>query len=68
MYGELTANCIRDKKIKPGMKEIGIILIKGQPNKINTTETEHTISNQYVYDEMYVYTENGIVTTIQTER
>ena len=26
MYGELTANCIRDKKIKPGMKKMELLL------------------------------------------
>jgi hypothetical protein len=66
-FGEFTAQCIRDNQIKPGMKEAGIILLKGRPNKINKTETMRTVSKQYVYDDMYIYTENGIVTTIQTE-
>jgi hypothetical protein len=68
IFGKLTADCIREGKVKPGMKEIAILLIKGQPLKINKTETSNSISNQYVYDKMYIYTVNRVVTTIQTEQ
>lgn len=68
LFGEFTADCIKIKKVKPGMKEIAIVLILGQPNSINKTETMNSISKQYVYDNMYVYSDNGIVTTIQTEQ
>jgi len=67
MYGAFTVKCIVDKKIRPLMKEIAIPLILGQPNTINKTETANEISNQYVYNDTYVYTENGIVTVIQSK-
>ena len=68
VFGEFTAKCIKDKEVRVGMKRIAIVLILGQPNEINETETKSMLSEQWVYENQYVYTENGIVTTIQTSR
>lgn len=67
MYGAFTAKCIVDKKVRPLMKETAIPLILGQPQTVNKTETANKISNQYVFNDTYVYTENGIVTVIQSK-
>ncbi len=67
IFGELTAKCIQDKKVRPGMKEVALVLILGQPKSINKTETMDGVTKQYVYENKYIYTENGIVTTIQSE-
>lgn len=64
-FDDFTVNCIINKRVKVGMEEKDISLILGRANSINTTETEKTISKQYVYDTSYIYTENGFVTTIQ---
>ena len=66
IFGKFTAECIKDKKIRIGMKAVAIPIVLGQPNSINKTETQNKISEQYVYDYQYIYTENGIVTAIQT--
>lgn len=66
IFGKLTADCIRNKRVKPGMKEVALPLILGQPNSINTTETLYGTTKQYVYDNKFVYVEKGIVTSIQT--
>ena len=68
LYGKFTADCMKDGKVRIGMKAIVIPVILGQPNSINETETANKISRQYVYDNQYIYSENGIVTTIQTSR
>lgn len=65
LFGDFTAQCIKEKKVKIGMKGIAIVLILGQPNEINETETENDISKQWVYENLYIYTDNGIVTVIQ---
>lgn len=68
LFGKFTADCIKNKIIKIGMDEIAIPIILGQPNSINITETLTEISKQYVFDNQYVYTKNGKVTTIQTSK
>ena len=66
-YGEFTAKCIQDKKVRPMMKELAITEILGEPISVNKTVTINMIRRQYVYKDTYIYTENGIVTTIQTK-
>ena len=68
IMGELTAQCIRDKKVRIGMIDEALPLILGSPTKINITETAKGIHKQYVYYQMYIYSENGKVTAIQTEK
>lgn len=55
------------KKIKVGMSEIEVIISLGFPNKINTTTTANTVSQQWVYDNYnaYVYIDDGEVTSYQ---
>jgi len=65
LYGKFTADCIKEGKVKPGMDGVAVLLILGTPEVINQTETENIISEQLVYDDMYVYLENGKVTAIQ---
>lgn len=69
LYGKITADCIGDQKIRVGMREEALSLIKTDEwIKINMTETSSGVSKQYVYrNNKYVYVENGIVTAIQSE-
>lgn len=69
MFNVFTANCIRDKKIRPNMQELAIALIMDEhPDAINKTELVNMIKKQYVFGNTYIYTENGIVTAIQTRQ
>jgi hypothetical protein len=65
MYGKFTADCIKEGKVKPGMDEVAALLMLGTPNTINQTETVNGMSEQFVYDDMFVYFENGKLTAIQ---
>jgi hypothetical protein len=65
LYGKFTADCIREKRVKVGMDLIGIEPILGEPIRINVTETTNSFSQQYVYPNMYIYTEMDKVTAIQ---
>ena len=65
LYGEFTAECIKQKKVKPGMAGSAVTVILGIPKAINQTESKNLIQEQLVYDNIYVYLENGIVTVVQ---
>ena len=65
LYGKLTADCIRDKNIKIGMNYMGIFDILGEPNSTNTTETANGLKQQFVYSNMYIYSEGQFVIAIQ---
>lgn len=67
LYDEKTTKAIFEKKVTIGMMEEGIEVILGKANKINITETVDGISKQYVYDNMYIYSDKGKVTAIQRE-
>lgn len=66
LYGKLTADCIRDKKIEVGMNYMGIFDILGEPKSRNTTETANGLKQQFVYSNMNIYTEGEYVKAIQT--
>ena len=66
LYGKFTADCIKEGVVKPGMDGIAVFFIFGTPNQINQTETKYVMQEQLVYDDKYVYLENGIVTAIQS--
>ena len=67
LYGKLTADCVRDKQVKVGMNYMGVFAILGEPISRNTTQTANSISQQFVYPNMYIYTEFDKVTAIQTK-
>lgn len=49
-----------------GMSESDVLSSKwGYPKKTNTTETVNGTREQWVYDDGYIYLENGLVTVIQ---
>ncbi len=64
-YGKLSADCIKDGVIRIGMSGLAVLLVKGTPLAINQTETENLITEQLVYNDMYIYLENGTVSAIQ---
>lgn len=65
LYGKFSADCIKEGKVKPGMAGTAVLEILGIPNTINQTETQNIIEEQLVYDDIYVYLKNSIVTAIQ---
>ena len=65
---------IRVRKIQIGMSEASLLASWGRAEDVNKTIGSFGVHKQHVYsrgrkigDEQYVYTENGIVTTIQTD-
>lgn len=60
-------NLYKSKKLEIGMNDYDLILSMGYPNEINKTTTSSTVSEQWVYQDLnvYVYLENGIVTSYQ---
>lgn len=57
----------RSKTVEIGMNYLELIVALGVPNSINSTTTADGVSRQLVYRDlgMYVYLENGIVTSYQ---
>jgi len=65
-YDERTANAILEGVIFIGMSEAALLESWGLPDDINTTINKYGTSKQFVYPfGDYVYTEDGIITTIQ---
>lgn len=62
---------IDQNKVRIGMKEISVLCSWGAPTVINETISSTGINKQFVYrrcdscSAQYIYTRNGIVTTIQ---
>ena len=65
LYGKFNADCIKEKKVKIGMKDTAVLKILGVPQSINKTEIKTVISEQWIYDNINIYLDNGIVTAIQ---
>ena len=60
----------QERKVSIGMSELALLASLGQPTKRNVSEYASGTHVQWVYwqGSMYVYTENGVVTSIQSER
>jgi hypothetical protein len=65
MFGKFSADCMREGIVKPGMKREAVAILLDVPQTINLTETTNTTKEQWVYDDLYIYIENGEVTAIQ---
>lgn len=64
-YGTINGARIADHKIWIGMTREMLIESLGKPNDINRTVTASETHEQFVYLDLYVYVENGIVTSYQ---
>lgn len=64
-YGQKDATRILEKKIWIGMTKDMLKLSWGSPDDINRTVTSYTVHEQWVYGDVYVYVEDGIVTSWQ---
>lgn len=64
-YGQTIYNKLKLGKYWIGMDENMAIIALGYPNKINRTVTKYGVHEQWVYDETYLYFENGILATYQ---
>jgi len=56
---------ILEGKVKIGMTDEMCLLSWGKPKKINETITSGKVSEQWVYEDNYLYFSNGVLTTIQ---
>ena len=52
-------------KVRIGSPEANIIAKFGQPERVNRTVNRWGVSKQFVYDGVYIYTNNGVVTSSQ---
>ncbi len=59
---------ITQTMVKIGFTEEELLLSLGKPNKINETLVSGILSKQYIYNNKYVYVDNGIVSSIQSSR
>lgn len=64
-FGIEKFNLILEGKVRIGMTKEMCKLSWGEPKDINVTITSGSKSEQWVYDDNYLYFENGILTTIQ---
>jgi len=64
-YGSY-ASYIFDNKVKIGMNKAMVIESIGNPKSKNITTGSYGISEQWIYNNKYLYFENGKLTTIQT--
>lgn len=55
---------IDKQNIRVGMKEAGLICAFG-PSRVNRTVRANFVHKQYVYGDVYVYVENGVITAFQ---
>jgi hypothetical protein len=58
---------IRERRVRIGMSECAVVAALGKPEAANSTHTARGRSTQLVYRQkgMYVYTEDGVVTSWQ---
>lgn len=59
---------IINREVYIGMPEYALIASWGEPERINTTTTQQSKEDQYVYTDAYVYLINGIVKAVQSSR
>ena len=56
---------IKNGSVAVGMSEKAVYMSLGRPDKVNRTINSAGTNKQPVYRRMYVYTREGIVTTVQ---
>lgn len=61
-------NAIINKKIKIGMTSAMVIDSWGKPQSINKSVGSWGVHEQWVYSSAYLYFENGVMTSYQTQR
>lgn len=64
-YGITNWNLILNGRVKIGWTKEMCKLSWGEPNDINSTLTSRSKHEQWVYEDNYLYFDNGILTTIQ---
>lgn len=67
-YGNVVVQKIIDGKIWVGMTDDMAISSWGKPNKINKTVSSFGAKEQWVYNDEYLYFEDGKLVTFQTSR
>lgn len=65
-YGQEIGDKINSRQVWIGMSKNMLLDSKGSPEKINKTEGEWGLHEQWVYPSYYIYLENGFVTAIQS--
>lgn len=65
LFSNKDLSLILNKKISIGMAESALTCSWGEPSDTNRTVTASSVNVQYVYGQVYVYSENGKVTAWQ---
>lgn len=64
-YGSVKANKLVNGEIWIGMTISEAVESKGEPKRINETVTANGKKQQFVYEDLYLYFEKGVLTTYQ---
>jgi hypothetical protein len=64
LWGKFTADCLKEGIIKPGMIGTAALLFLGTPSDLIEIETKSGIVSHLVYENMDVFIENNIVSSI----
>ncbi len=64
-FSEKEINYINQSKVYIGMPEQSVECAKGSAQRINRTSGSWGVHKQFVYENSYVYVENGLVTSTQ---
>ncbi len=64
-FGKENFNVVLQGKVRIGMTKEMCALSWGQPKKINETLLSGRVSEQWVYNDNYLYFENGVLTALQ---
>lgn len=64
VYGKFTADCLKEGIIKPGMNGTAVLLVLGTPTDLIERKTKSGFSSHLVYENMDVFIENNIVSSI----
>jgi hypothetical protein len=64
VYGKFTADCMKEGTIKPGMNGTAVLLVLGTPIDLIERETKSGFSSHLVYENLDVFIENNIVSSI----
>jgi hypothetical protein len=59
------AALVRERKLRLGMSEAGLMCSWGDPSSVNRSVGSWGVHKQFVYGRVYVYVENGKVTSWQ---
>ncbi len=67
-FNDKIKKLIQQQKISINMTKEQLLLSWGQPRNINESVGSWGVNEQWIYESQYVYIENGVVTSFQSQR